>query len=104
MKYKFGSNYVSSEIAMSTKEEERNIEVSGIIGNAVDVFGNAIQEYNQNYKRIWPLHIHPCKKIYFFGTKMYDVTYFHVRGLWMLWVVSYLLLYVEPLWNIISKS
>ena len=46
MKYKFGSNYVPAEIAISVKEEENNREVIGIIENDVDVSGNAIQEYN----------------------------------------------------------
>ena len=35
---------------------------------------------------------------------MYAVSYFQVCGSRMLWVVSYLLLHVEPMWNIITKS
>ena len=46
MKYKFGSNYVPAEIAMSMKEEEKNREVIGIIDNDVDDLDNAIQDYN----------------------------------------------------------
>ena len=46
MKYKFESNYVPAETAMSTKEEENNREVIGIIGVGVDDLGNSIQEYN----------------------------------------------------------
>ena len=46
MKYKFGSNYVPAEIAMSMKEEDRNREVIGVIDYDVDDSGNAIQEYN----------------------------------------------------------
>ena len=88
MKYKFGSNYVPDEIAMSTKEEEKNREVIGIIDNDVYDSGNTIQEYNQKYKIIWPLHIYPCQKIDFFGEKMYAVPYFQVRGSRMLWLVS----------------
>ena len=45
MKYKFGSNYVPAEIAISVKEEN-NREVIGVFENDVDVSGNAIQEYN----------------------------------------------------------
>ena len=104
MKYKFGSNYVPAEIAMSIKEEENNIEVIGIIDNDVDDLVNAIQDYNRKYKRIWPLHIYLCQKIDLFGTKMYAVPYFQVRGSRMLWVVLSLLLHVEPLCNIILKS
>ena len=52
MKYKFGSDYVPAEIAMSVKEEEKNREVIGIIYNGVDDLGNAIQEYNRKYKII----------------------------------------------------
>ena len=44
MKYKFGSNYFPAEIAVSTKEEENNREVIGVIDNDVDDFGNTIQE------------------------------------------------------------
>ena len=36
MKYKFVSNYVPDEIAMSTKEEYKNREVIGIIDDDVD--------------------------------------------------------------------
>ena len=97
MKYKFGSNYVPAEITMSIKEEEKNREFIGIIDNDVYDLSNAIQEYNRKYKRIWPLHIYPCQKIDLFGTKMYVVPYFQVSGSRMLWVVSYLLLHVEPL-------
>ena len=46
MKYKFGSNYVPSEITMSMNEECKNIEVVWLIVNDVDDLGNAIQEYN----------------------------------------------------------
>ena len=97
MKYKFGSNYVPGEISMFMKEEEKNREVIEIIDNDVDYSGNAIQEYNRKYKRIWPLYIYPCQKIHFFGTKMYTVPSFQVRGSRMLWVVSYLLFHVESL-------
>ena len=104
MKYKFGSNYVPAEIVMSTKEEEKNIGVIGIIENDVYDSGNEIQEYNQKYKIIWPLNIYPYQKIYFFGAEMYAVTYFKVCGSQMLWFVSSLLLHLEPRWNIILKS
>ena len=104
MKYKFEYNYVPAETAMSTKEEENNREVIGIIDDDVDDLGNTIQEYNRKYKRIWTLHIYPCQKIDIFGAKMYAVPYFQVRGSHMLWVVSSLILHVEPLWNIIPKS
>ena len=67
----------------------------------VDDTGNAIQEYNRKYKRFWPLHIYTCQKIDFFGAKMYSVPSFQVHGSRILWVVSYLLLHVEPLWSII---
>ena len=43
MKYKFGSNYVPSEIATSMNEEEKNIYVIGTIDNGVDDSSNAIQ-------------------------------------------------------------
>ena len=43
MKYKFGSNYVPSEIAMYMKEEGKNREVIGIFDDDVDDLGNAIQ-------------------------------------------------------------
>ena len=36
MKYKFGSNYVTVEIAMSMMEEEKNREIVGIIDDDVD--------------------------------------------------------------------
>ena len=75
-----------------------------IIDDEVDDSGNAIQEYNQKFKRIWMLHIYPCQKIDFFDAKMYAVSYFQVYGSLMLWVVSYLIFHVEPLWNIIYKS
>ena len=52
------------------KEEEKNIEVIEIIDDDVYDSGNAIQEYNQKFKRIWPLHIYPCQKIDLFGAKM----------------------------------
>ena len=42
------------------KEEDKNREVIGVIYNDVDDLGNEIQEYNQNFKRIWLLHIYPC--------------------------------------------
>ena len=45
-KYKFGSNYVPGEIAISMKEEQNNREVIGVIENDVDDFGKTIQEYN----------------------------------------------------------
>ena len=89
---------------MSVKEEEKNMEFIGIIDNDVDDLGNAIQDYNQNLKIIRPLHIYPYQKIDFFGAKMYAVPYFQVHISRMLWVVSYLLLHVEPLWNNILKS
>ena len=43
MKYKFGSNYVLDEIAVSTKGEEKNREVIGLVDYDVDDLGNAIQ-------------------------------------------------------------
>ena len=46
MNYKFGSNYVPSEIAMSIKEEDKNRKVIRIIDDGVNDSGNAIQEYN----------------------------------------------------------
>ena len=46
LKYKFGSNYVPGEIAISMKEEQNNREVIGVIENDVDDFGKTIQEYN----------------------------------------------------------
>ena len=61
------------------KYKEKNREVIGIIDGDVDYSGNKIQEYNQKYKIIWPLHIYPCQKIYFFGTKMNAVPYIQVR-------------------------
>ena len=104
MKYKFGSNYIPAEIAMSMKKEENNSEFIVSIDYGVDDSGNEIQECNQKFKRIWTLHIYPCQKFYLFGTKMYAVPYFQVRRSRMLWVVSYLLFHVETLWDIISKS
>ena len=104
MKYTFGSNYVPAEIVVSMKEEENNREVIVIMENDVYDSGNAIQEYNRKFKIFWPLDIYPCQKIGFFGAKMYTVPYFQVRGSQMIWVVSSLILHVEPLWNIISKS
>ena len=86
------------------KEEENNREVIGIIDNDVYDSGNAIQDYNRKYKIIWPLHIYPCQKIDLFGAKMYATPSFQVHGSRILWVVLFLLLYVEPLRNIISKS
>ena len=59
MKYKFRSNYVPSEIDMSMKEEEKNREAIGLFDNDVDDSGNAILEYKQKSKIIWPLHIYP---------------------------------------------
>ena len=91
MKYKFRSNYVPAEITMSMKEEDKNREVIRIIEDDLDDSGNAIQEYNQNYKRIYPLHIYPCQKIDFFGAKMYAIPSFQVRGSRMIWVVSSLI-------------
>ena len=104
MKYKFGSNYVPAEISMSMKEQDKNIGVIRMIDYDVDDLRNAIQEYNEKYKIILTLHIYPCQKIDFSGTKMYAVTSFQVHGSQMLWAVSSLLFHVEPLWNIISKS
>ena len=46
MKYKFGSNCVPSETAMSAKEEDNNREVIGVIDDDIDYSGNAIQKYN----------------------------------------------------------
>ena len=43
MKYKFGLDYVTAEIAMYMKEEEKNRWVIGIIDNDIDDLGNAIQ-------------------------------------------------------------
>ena len=40
MKYKFGSNYVYDEIAMSMGKEEKNKGVIGFIDNDVDDSGN----------------------------------------------------------------
>ena len=60
MKYKFGSNDVPAKIVMSVKEEEKNREAIGIIDDDVDDSGNTIQEYNQKFKRIYPLHIYSC--------------------------------------------
>ena len=60
MKYKFRSNYVPAEITMSINEHDKNREVIGIIDNNVDDLGNAIQDYIQNHKIFWPLHIYPC--------------------------------------------
>ena len=57
------------------KEEDNSREVIGIVDNDVDDLGNAIHEYNQKYKIIWPLHIFPCQKIDFFGEKC---TLFHI--------------------------
>ena len=62
MKYKFVSDYVPAEIAMSVKEDKKNREVIGIIDDDVDDSKNAIEEYNRKYKRIWLLHIYPCQK------------------------------------------
>ena len=76
MKYKFGSNSVPAEIAMSIKEEEKNREVIGIIDDSLEYPGNKIQEYNRNFKMVWPLHIYPCQKFYFFGAKMHAVPSF----------------------------
>ena len=104
MKYKFVSNDVPTEITMSMKEEDNNGKFIGIIDNDIDDQGNAIQEYNQKYKIIWSLHIYSCQKIYLCGAQMYAVPYFQVCGSQMLWVISSLLLHVEPLWNLISKS
>ena len=75
MKYKFGSDYVPVEISISMNEGENNREVIGMIDNDIDDLGNAIQEYNRKYKRIWPLHIYPCQKIDLFGAKC---TMFHL--------------------------
>ena len=80
-----------------------NREVIGIIDNDVDDPDNLIQEYNQKFKIILPLHTYPCQKIYFFGAKMYTVLSFQVHISQMLRVFSYLVLNVEPLWNIISQ-
>ena len=87
MKYQFGSNYVPAVIVMFVKKEEKNREVFVIIDDDLNDSGNAIQEYTQKYIIIWPLHIYPCQKIYFFGAKMYAVQYFQVCGSRMLWVV-----------------
>ena len=76
MKYKFGSNYVPAEIAISMKEEENNREVTGVVDNDVDDSGNSIQEYNLKYRIICPLHIYLCLKIDFCGAKMCAVPYF----------------------------
>ena len=65
---------------MSIKEEENNMEVIGLIDDDVDDLGNVIQEYNQKYKRIWPLHIYPCQKIDFFGVKF---MMFHFSSPWI---------------------
>ena len=74
MKYKFGSNYVPAEIAVSMKEEEKNRGFIGTVDNYLDYLGNAKEEYNQKYKRIWLFHTYPCQKNDFFGAKLYAVT------------------------------
>ena len=86
------------------KEGEKNREVIGVIDDDVYDSGNAIQEYNQKFKIIWPSHIYPCQKIDFFGEKMYSVPSFQVRESRMIWVVLSLILHAEQPWNIISKS
>ena len=67
------------------KEEDNNREVIGIIDNNVDYLGNMIQDYNQKFKRIWPLHIYPCQKIDFFGEKNARCSIFSI-----LWITDYL--------------
>ena len=89
---------------MSVKKEEKNREVIGMIDDDVYDSGNAIQEYNQKFKRTWQLHIYPCQNIDLFGAKVYDIPSFKVRVSRMIWVVSYLLFHVEPLCNNILKS
>ena len=49
------------------------------------------------------MYIYPCQKIDFFGAKIYAISYFQVLGSLILWVVSYLILHVESLCNIILK-
>ena len=43
MKYKFGSNFVLAEIAMSMNEEENNRVYIGIVGSDVNDPGNTIK-------------------------------------------------------------
>ena len=76
MKYKFGSNYFPAEIVMSMWEEDRNWEIIGIIDNDVDDLDNKIQEYNEKFKIIRPLHIYSCQKIDFSGAIIYAAPYF----------------------------
>ena len=61
---------------ISIREEENYREVFGLIENDIDDWFNAIQEYNKNFKLILPLHISPCQKIHFLGTKIYAAPYF----------------------------
>jgi hypothetical protein len=103
-KYRSGSNYVPAEIAMAMKQEEKNREVVGIIDDDEDDEGNLLPEYSRKFKRIWPLYIYPCQKNTLHGAKMYTVPSFKVSGSRLLWIVSSLLLHVEPLWCIIAKG
>ena len=103
-KYRFGSNYVPAEIAMAMKQEEKNREVVGIIDDDEDTEGNVLPEYNRKFKRIWPLYIYICQKTTLHGAKMFPVPSYQVAGSRLLWIMSSLLLHVEPLWTIIAKG
>ena len=56
-KYRFGSNYVSAEIAMAVKQEDKNKKVVGIIDDDEDDEGNVLPTYNRKFKRVWALYI-----------------------------------------------
>ena len=103
-KYKFGSSYVPVEIAMSMKEEAKNRNVLGIIDNEIDESGNPKPETTKTFKRIWPWFIYPCQKLDDYGAKMYTVPVFQSNGSKILWLITSLLLHVEPLWNILAKQ
>lgn len=101
-KYKSGATYVPLEIAISMKEEARNRDVMGLVDDDEDIDGNIVSTYSRKFKRSWPLYIYPCQKMDSHGAKMYPVPVYQVNDSKRLWVLSSLLLHVEPLWNAIA--
>ena len=101
-KYKIGSTYVPVEIAISLKEETKNRNTIGIIDNDHNEDGDLLDEYTRRFKRIWPFHIYPCQKYDQYGARMISIPYFQCNSSELLWLLSSLMLTIEPLWNTIA--
>ena len=99
-----GGSFVPIEVAMMIQAEEADDRCNIILDDRVDLEGNLLPEVIVKGKKFWAVSLFPCQKMCKWGAIFPTCPTYNSKGtnLEKLWIVSGLMIGLEPLWRIVG--